>query len=85
MGSYLSVLLNDNLNDNDDIMKQNCEDSLQARANSFLRKFAACPFEVKLFAPVSSVLISGINLAAHMLCSRSEWHIIVCFAALSPL
>ena len=43
---YLVVLRNDNLNDNDDIMKQ--MRGLYARANSFLRKFAACSFEVKL-------------------------------------
>ena len=43
---YLGVLLNDNLNDNDDIMKQ--MRGLYARANSVLRKFAACSFEVKL-------------------------------------
>ena len=42
----LGVLLNDNLNDNDDIMKQ--MRGLYARANSVLRKFAACSFEVKL-------------------------------------
>ena len=44
---YSSILLlNDKLNDNDDIMKQmRC---LYARANSVLRKFAACSFEVKL-------------------------------------
>ena len=43
---YLGVLLNDNLNDNDDIMKQ--MRGLYARANSVLRKFAACSFAVKL-------------------------------------
>ena len=43
---YLGVLLNDKLNDNDDIMKQ--MRGLYARANSVLRKFAACSFEVKL-------------------------------------
>ena len=43
---YLGVLLNDNLNDNDDIMKQ--MRGWYARANSVLRKFAACSFEVKL-------------------------------------
>ena len=43
---YLGVLLNNNLNDNDDIMKQ--MRGLYARANSVLRKFAACSFEVKL-------------------------------------
>ena len=43
---YLGVLLNDNLNDNDDIMKQ--MRGLYARANSILRKFAARSFEVKL-------------------------------------
>ena len=42
---YLGVLLNDKLNDNDDIMKQ--MRGLYARANSVLRKFAACSFEVK--------------------------------------
>ena len=42
----IGVLLNDNLNDNDDIMKQ--MRGLYARANSVLRKFAACSFEVKL-------------------------------------
>ena len=40
------MLLNDNLNDNDDIMKQ--MRGLYARANSVLRKFAACSFDVKL-------------------------------------
>ena len=40
------MLLNDNLNDNDDIMKQ--MRGSYARANSVLRKFAACSFEVKL-------------------------------------
>ena len=42
------MLLNDNLHDNDDniIMKQ--MRGLYARANSVLRKFAACSFEVKL-------------------------------------
>ena len=39
------MLLNDKLNDNDDIMKQ--MRALYARANSVLRKFAACSFEVK--------------------------------------
>ena len=43
---YLGVLLNDKLNDNDDIMKQ--MRGLCARANSVLRKFAACSFEVQL-------------------------------------
>ena len=43
---YLGVLLNDKLNDNDDIVKQ--MRGLYARANSVLRKFAACSFEVKL-------------------------------------
>ena len=43
---YLGVLLNDNLNDNDDIMKQ--MRGSYARVNSVLRKFAACSFEVKL-------------------------------------
>ena len=43
---YLSVLLNNNLNDNDDIMKQ--MRGLYARANSLLRKFPACSFEVTL-------------------------------------
>ena len=42
---YLGVLLNDNLNDNDDIMKH--MRGLYARANSVLRKFAACSVEVK--------------------------------------
>ena len=41
-----SQSVNDNLNDNDDIMKQ--MRGLYARANSVLRKFAACSFEVKL-------------------------------------
>ena len=36
----------DKLNDNDDIMKQ--MRGLYARANSVLREFAACSFEVKL-------------------------------------
>ena len=40
------MLLNDNLNDDDDIMKQ--MQGLYARANSVLRTFAACSFEVKL-------------------------------------
>ena len=43
---YLDVLLNDNLNDNDDIMKQ--MRGLYAHANSVLRKCAACSFDVKL-------------------------------------
>ena len=43
---YLGVLLNDNLSDNDDIMKQ--MRGLYARTNSVLRMFAACSFEVKL-------------------------------------
>ena len=43
---HLGVLLNDNLNDNDDIMKH--MRGLYARANSVLRKFAACCFDVKL-------------------------------------
>ena len=42
------MLLNDKLNDNDDIMKQ--MRGLYALANSVLRKFAACSFEVKLQA-----------------------------------
>ena len=46
--NYLGVLLNDKLNDNDDIMKQ--MRGLYALANSVLRKFAACSFEVKLQA-----------------------------------
>ena len=40
------MLLNDNMNDNDDIIKK--MRGLYARANSVLRKFAACSFEVKL-------------------------------------
>ena len=73
------MLLNDKLNDNDDIMKQ--MRGLYARANSVLRKFAACSFEsnlycFKLFAQVSIVLICGINLP-NRLCPRSEWHIIM--------
>ena len=75
---YLGVLLNDNLNDNDDIMKQ--MRGLYARANSVLRKFAACSFEnldcFKLFAQVYIVPICGINLP-NMLCPRSDWHIIM--------
>ena len=43
---YLGVLLNDKLNGNDDTMKQTR--GLYVRANSVLRKFAACSFEVKL-------------------------------------
>ena len=46
------MLLNDNLNDKDDIMKH--MRGLYARANSVLRKFAACSFEVIL--TVSSFL-----------------------------
>ena len=42
---YLGVLLNDNLNDNDDMKQMR---GLYARANSVLRKFAACSFDVKL-------------------------------------
>ena len=49
------MLLNDNLNDNDDIMKQML--CLYGRANSFLRTFDACSFEVQ---PVSSVLLKFI-------------------------
>ena len=40
------MLLNDNLNDNDDIMKH--MRGLYARANLVLIKFAACSFEVTL-------------------------------------
>ena len=40
------MLLNDNLKDNHDIMKQ--MRGLYGRANSVLRKSVACPFEVKL-------------------------------------
>ena len=43
------------LNDNDDIMKQML--CLYGRANSFLRTFDACSFEVQ---PVSSVLLKFI-------------------------
>ena len=43
---YLGLLPNDNLNDNHDIMKQ--MRGLYGRANSVLRKSAACSFEVKL-------------------------------------
>ena len=74
------MLLNDKLNDNDDIMKQ--MRGLYARANSVLRKFAACSFEVKLrllpafCTQVSIVFIRGINLP-NRLCPRSEWHIIM--------
>ena len=49
---------------------------LYARANSVLRKFAACSFDVKLFAQVSIVPICGINLP-NMLYPRLEWHIIM--------
>ena len=72
----LGVLLNDNLNDNDDIMKQ--MRGLYARANSLLRKLTACSFEVilrlfKMFTQVSIVPICGINLP-NRLCPMSEWH-----------
>ena len=43
---YLGVLLNDNLNDHYEIMKQ--MRGWYARSNSLLRKFAARSFEVKL-------------------------------------
>ena len=74
------MLLNDNLNDSDDIMKQ--MRGLYARANSVLRKFAACSFEVKLrlfqaFCTSFYCAHLWYKFTKHMLCPRSEWHIIM--------
>ena len=75
-------MLNDNLNDNDDIMKQ--MRGLYARANSVLRKFAACSFAVKLrlFQAFCTSFYCAhlwykIKNLPNMLCPRSEWHIIM--------
>ena len=76
----LGVLLNDNLNDNEHMKQMR---GLYARANSVLRKFAACSFEVKLrlfqaFCTRFYCANCGLNLP-NMLCPRSEWHIIMFF------
>ena len=77
------MLLNDKLNDNDDIMKQ--MRGLYARANSALRKFAACSFEVKLrlfqaFCTSFYCAHLWYNIyvvSPNRLCPRSKWHIIM--------